>query len=128
MLLTKRQFDVLCERYALSPTQKRIARLILEGKTTDLELCRSLKKEPKNIRRQMTYMLTKTFCRNRTDLVLRFWADAQDISPYPGSLKDSDPLSPWISPKKKAGKIPHPPKKPSRFLTPPSDEASISYS
>ena len=79
MLISERQFDILCGRYTLSPTQRRIAKLLLEGKTVNRELCEALSKEERNIQKQLHRIGGKMFCRNRTDILWRFVTDARTI-------------------------------------------------
>jgi len=79
MVITKRQFDILCKRYTLSPTQTEIAGLLLGGKTTNRELADALGKREVAIRRHIKRMMDKMFCRNRSDIILRFWNDSGDL-------------------------------------------------
>ena len=81
MVISKRQFDMLCGRYTLSPTQRKIAKLLLEGKTLNREICEALGKEERNIQKQIQRIGVKMFCRNRTDILWRFVTDARDIPP-----------------------------------------------
>ena len=77
MVISKRRFNLLCAEYQLSPTQRRIAALLLEGKTTNFEICRELHKRERNVQKQVHKMAQKMFCRNRTDILWRFVADAR---------------------------------------------------
>lgn len=83
MLITRRQFDILCDRYTLSPTQKKIAGLLLTGKTTDHELRESISKSQTALATHIQRLLRKTFCRNKSDFILRFWRDSQNVRPEP---------------------------------------------
>ncbi|MHC4743509.1 MAG: helix-turn-helix transcriptional regulator [Planctomycetota bacterium] len=81
MLIPKRQFEILCQEYTLSPTQIEIARLLLKGKTLNREFCQALGKEERNVQKQIQRMANKMFCRNRTDILWRFLADARKMTP-----------------------------------------------
>lgn len=81
MVISKRQFDILCGEYTLSPTQREIAKLLLKGKTLNREFCEALGKEERNIQKQIQRMGVKMFCRNRTDILWRFVTDARKMSP-----------------------------------------------
>ena len=81
MVISQHQFELLCAEYRLSPTQKQIARLLLDGKTTDAEICQALRKEPANVQKQVRRMGAKMFCRNRTQILWRFWKDSQTLTP-----------------------------------------------
>ena len=78
MVITKRQFDILCDRYTLSPTQSEIAGLLLQGKTTNRELVDAVGKREVAVQRHVKRMMDKMFCRNRSDIILRFWNDSAD--------------------------------------------------
>ena len=79
MVISKRQFDILCGEYTLSPTQIEIAKLLLQGKTLNREFCEALGKEERNIQKQIQRIGIKMFCRNRTDILWRFVTDARNI-------------------------------------------------
>ena len=79
MVISEQQFDILCGRYTLSPTQSRIAKLLLEGKTLNRELCEALRKKERNIQKQIHRIGVKMFCRNRTEILWRFVTDARAL-------------------------------------------------
>ena len=79
MLISERQFHILCEEYKLSPMERRIAGLLLDGKTTDGELCDALGKSREMIATATHRILNKSFTRNRVEIILRFWGDSLNI-------------------------------------------------
>ena len=79
IVVSQRQFDILCERYTLSPTQIEIAGFLLKGKTTNRELVDALGTREVAVQRHIKRMMNKMFCRNRSDIIMRFWSDSADL-------------------------------------------------
>ena len=81
MLISERQFYILCEEYKLSPTERRLARAMLNRKTTNRDLYEALGKDRETINTLLHRILRKTHSRNRAELVLRFWEDSLQVGP-----------------------------------------------
>lgn len=81
MLISERQFDLLCGEYKLSQTQRQIARLMLGGLTEDNQLARELGKTPTTVNQHIWRISKKMHAASRAGIIYRFIADAQPANP-----------------------------------------------
>lgn len=81
MVITEHQFEILAARYQLSPRQRQIARLLMEGLTSYDALCEALGLKRPNLTRQVARMGAKMHSRGVAQIVWRFFHDARRVSP-----------------------------------------------
>ena len=80
MVVSEKNFTILAESYALSPRQREIARLMLNGTIRHYELAEAMGMSHGNLAKHLLRMSNKMHCRGRAEILWRFCHDGLTLT------------------------------------------------
>jgi DNA-binding NarL/FixJ family response regulator len=79
MVIAKRKFFLLAERYVLSPRQRKLVRYLLSGRLEDRELAAAMGVARSTIQEQFNRIFKKMHARSRIEILYKFVSEAKLI-------------------------------------------------